>query len=51
MPSGTGQLAFALRAMTTLVSESAAVGKRQSLTALSSTFRARDPLPSLEVRE
>ena len=40
MPSGAGQVAFAVRAMTAMVSDSATLCKRQSLTALPSTFRA-----------
>ena len=46
MPSGAGQIAFAVRAMTALVSDSATFYKRQSLTALPSTIRAvlRAPL-------
>ena len=39
MPSGAGQVAFAVRAMTALVSDSATFCKRQSLTALPSTIR------------
>ena len=40
MPSGAGQVAFAVRSMTALVSDSATFCKCQSLTALPSTIRA-----------